>query len=952
MSDLDKKLNDSSVYIAASQSLEQFVGEEISKIEDASLSDYIETTHFKEGKFIPNEFKAKGYTPSHALKMSYDDYSKQGEGVVEAKEDKKMDKKDEKDKPVMKDAAPPPPADSKDEEGAAVSTLKDQITSLPTIPEPKGDVPVEKRVPAINLTGTIVKPKFTDKFWSGVKYVQSEHNHDLLWYLDYGLISATTQRDTKIEVANRVREWIEERTFSMFGKFPREEEPMYRYDKITKRGHMGFDVHSAVQDLMHEDQARTTRKFLRQMSDAAVAPNPNKTRNRIKRFAAITDDEAQFQIQADAITRRRLGEVRELHEFLKPMRDMWRTLKPLPPLDYTLRKCYKPDEMRAWGDFMDKNFTLRNTHWDILENIVQTRVAINVEAKTTTIDELTKVISARNDSANEVDQYPQTLSKRAADRTALLYFTSLLASRFGKLSMPHIVLDDISLSTLADCIMAKVLIPYHCMNKDAVIDIDNYIARYLLPAFKNSYVRARDTFDVTLAESRQVNYLTEAFKNGVIRTSANGVDLAATRNFLLTTPQGGGWGNAGQIEIHNVPAAAQAFLQPRKYWYQSVSGRRLARNEIPAQFEFFVKFVEKISVLQLIISSPHDNVGKTLLKLLRWAATRRRAFAEMSFYAERVVRSLSYTPLVYPSDAYPENTLAELPIPTGGLYSFIAFMQVNGSTPIDPPIDLIHAGWKIHEDFNSFVFYYHHYRRYMTDSVFSRKDWVLKALEYSHSDSGFKSYLQTRLITDEELLSVEMPDANFVAQDWNSRAALVTQFINSHLEAFHISKSAYYYPNAPYGNLGPIQRFLEPKAHPDQSFTYQEVQELIADEKFAITLTSARQLGQMVEFKFPVNFDRRHVLEWKNSGSIIQLPTSTTVFSAGDIVFDYTFDEYVIDDTSADLAEKLDSNWLLPFVPFTVADSNYILTLFRQIEMDKFEVEIVTDLEFMATYST
>jgi hypothetical protein len=945
MSKTESKIGEGVAQIKESQDEKTYFEVVIAGTGDFTFEDFRASKFYLSDEFIPKKFIDAGYT--HATSsISFSEFSESKGGEEKADGEKEKERADGGKEDVEPAKKAEPKDVVKDEEGASTETMKELV--IPKVPAIIGEFdPKVAQIPAINLTGTLNVPKFTRAFWSGVKFHQSELNHDLLWYLEYGKINATTERDTRVSIADAVREWCEQKTFGMFGKFPHSEEPMFREADATEPSAMGFPVHEAVKSLMHPDAIRSARMFLRRITDHTLAPNPNNRRNRVKRFAALTDDEKMFQITADGITRRRLGEVRDLHSFMAPMRDMFRTLRPLPVFDTSLRKCYMPDEMKAWGEFMDRNSTLRNTQWDILENIVATRIPLMIEAKSTTFDELTKVISAKNDTANEVDQYPTKLNKRSADSVGLALFTSFLGSRYGRLSMPHIVLDDISLSTLMDCICAKILLAHDRVHSRTIVNVDNYIAKHIVPGLPG-YNAANETYDDVLAETGAVNYLERGYANGVLNRGLQSSILFYT--FVRTTQNGAGWSDAGASTIHPVPAAAARFLQPRAYWYRSPTGRDLRRGDVPVQFENFVKWVTSLRKIRLTVSSPHDRVGETVLKLLRWLATKRHEFAETMFFAQRVVKLFSYNPIVYPSHTYHESEIAEITIPTNGCFSFLAFSNFSGTTPLDPPIDLIHAGWKMHEDFNSFVFYYHLYKSYMTDQVFSRKDWVKKALDYAHSESGFKSYLERRLVTDNELLSVDMPDANFITVDWNDRRQLVQTFINKHISAFGVYKSVYFYPNAPFGAIGPIQRYLQPKGKPDKVFNFTQIQDLIATERYTQVLQAARAAGEMIEFQVPVNYSRQHVLNWANRGSIVQLPTSSAVFSLGDVVFDFTWEEYVIDDNSAEYAEQLNSNWILPFIPYTIANENYILTLFDHVEMDKFEVEIVTDLPFDATY--
>ena len=188
LSAMDEILAGKTAFIQANQSLESFVKEELSKHDPkVTVTQYIESDHFKSGKFIPEDFLNAGYTPDIAKKQSFDEFSKT------------KDSSDSSPAPTeAKGVTPPKSSKEVDDDGAPLMEKAEVMPASKyksTAPEPIVEsaavvAPEISPVASLRLDGDLTPPAVKAGFFSGVEMHQTPIRSDPYFTISYGNIPA------------------------------------------------------------------------------------------------------------------------------------------------------------------------------------------------------------------------------------------------------------------------------------------------------------------------------------------------------------------------------------------------------------------------------------------------------------------------------------------------------------------------------------------------------------------------------------------------------------------------------------------------------------------------------------------------------------------------------------------------------------------------------------------
>jgi hypothetical protein len=427
--------------------------------------------------------------------------------------------------------------------------------------------------------------------------------------------------------------------------------------------------------------------------------------------------------------------------------------------------------------------------------------------------------------------------------------------------------------------------------------------------------------------------------------------------FLHTTENGDGWANAGQRTLIPLPQDAVGLLNRDGVWYEAPYGAvPVRRDDIPEQFKRFMRFVDAIYSVagkdgsRLNVSSPHDRLGPSLLRLLQYAKTKRDHYSEKWWYLNRVLKFYTYNSLYIPFDgvAPKENDYEVVMLPLNGAYSALAYGAFDGRQDITAPIEVVHAGWRVQQDFEGLVNAWHHVNEFMTDDIFSRWDKIKKSLDMSDDSTGLITMLRGRLVAERDFVSVNMPDDQYVTKDFIDRRKLVRRFFVNNKLAYRIADEIVYKFNPPEEKRPGFARLIDYSGAPARVFTYSQLQDLIANEKYAELLRDARNAGLVIHFKIPTTFKMIRTKDFTPQGSIIQFATNSTYLKFKDTKFEYIEDDVILDDTRKEIAEREYDSWGVDVDPFIAHDESFIRSLFNFIEVDKEKRQFITQVKFVS----
>jgi hypothetical protein len=825
------------------------------------------------------------------------------------------------------------------------------LASAQTIAVPKPEKLEEPKVSlvaTINFNQRMSPPPFINTFPdSMIEYKQSKYDYSLRIRLNSGeTIDASNPVVFDKSVLDMCVKWMK-KYYLKIGNVKSEIEPSFGRAKITPYDAIGFNLKKAFLDIDHEN----VRRFDDVLATVADSDVPDKDKARAYTYKSIILHASELALltRADEISVRRYRGPDLLHAFFARMADMQIIVNPLPTYDADFVKTYVPPKMVALDKFINSNFLMPTAMWEIWSHIVKTHIPISIIANDVTFQELLQVMSATNSVHRKVNDYPARLSSVKGLQFIQVWLTAKFASRYGKMFIPA-PLEDVSLSYLMQCVCAKLMVAKHEIATDSLIDVDNYIARWLLPAFLTPTGKAKYVFDYERARDRSVNYLELNYRAGVLA-------MPSFWGFFLTTNTGGGWATAGQNQVIPVPVESVNYLNKRKFWYRPCSGRLLdRRDETPMQFQLLMQFVAAIPIeKQLIISSAHEHIGRSLVKLLAWLVSKRSEFSDVIWFYDRVISKYSYNALCFVDDMQPREHADNIIISPDAIFSALSYLSADARTQIDLPLGLIHAAWAIHDDFNELNDYYSLIKdRMNTDvsrNIYTRKDFFKWAVEKSTNGTGFLTYLQGKMIDNDELKSTNMPGSRYVTDDFTDRYANVAKFINQNLQAFGVSKHFRYAPLATYGSNLHFKRFLTSDSDPFRTISYQELQMLISTETYGPLMREARLNGRVIVFGFPINFTLASTDVWTTMKGPLVLPTATNVASFQPIKVEFTDRDIILNDNASDIADFGVYPWLIDELPFIGYDVSFFTAMIRNIVTPKRDWTFVADVTFSAAFN-
>jgi len=406
-----------------------------------------------------------------------------------------------------------------------------------------------------------------------------------------------------------------------------------------------------------------------------------------------------------------------------------------------------------------------------------------------------------------------------------------------------------------------------------------------------------------------------------------------------------------------VPASAVKLLNGRQMWFREPFGvKQSTRSSVPKQFTNLEELVKAWGNNTLQVQGPYRDIGRSIQRLVSWIMTKRYMFSELYWYSRRVVARFSYNALCFPDDMKRmEYQLSSYPLMADSIFSAISYININGSTPLSMPLELIESAWAIHDDFNDLNDRFTYIRNAVQNSVYkdhySRKDIFKMAVAASADRTGFLSYLTTKMIDEDEIKSIQMPGDKFVTVDFKDRVTMVEDFMNGHIRGFGIYENFIYSPSPSYATNTYIKRYLKPQ-DPSRAVTYLQLQDMLSIESYGPMLREARLNNIAIEFKLAINFTVKYVDVWKTRPGPLRLPTSGNVLSTSELSIDLTTNDVIINDNLSDIADYGVFPWVVSELPFIGHDVSYFTSMIGTIRTPKRDIELAPKPTFFMAYNT
>jgi hypothetical protein len=924
---------DRTALIQANQTLGQFVEEElIGKGIEITYDEYLKTDHYKNEDFIPKEFREKGYTKEKSKDMSFNEFLSI-DGSDDAKEAKP---KDQVAKAIESENA-------KDESGAPSANLSPLPELNPSPPPAKKEDVAE--IPPFNIKPVkdLLPPEARTSAFSFLKMGITRYTERVYFWLE-----APYKLDAHNEPAFR-RSMMDVLTklyrdfFRPLGKFESQVEPIFRGGDLTVPGAMGFNVYEAISKLdSRATVVKNVRAILRELYNESVAPAPQHPLYYTDVIVFMRDVEKRLLLNMDQIVRRRDIPIKRKHDVANAFRDMYTDVRPPPVVDDRLHKALRPDAMHALQIFFDSgdNHVIRHIYWDMWYSIFQTRVPFDVRAGAKNIRELQQVLRSSSTQMDISSDYPAMISQRAAQKFAYCWFTAQLASRYHKLSF-YVNFDDFSLSQMLQCIISKLFLPYSAVHTETIIDVDNYIAKFLVPALPG-YRAAKDPYVQSSADARQTNFLTEQHARGALNNGQ------AFWDFALTTENGAGWAGAGSNHVKPIPPYLDGFLNTQRegLYYAPFGDFLVNRSDVPRQFENLVSWIRGLPG-SLTIQSPHSRIGTSFVSLLKTIPTRRQEVSDFAWYAQRVLEKYAVNAMVFENSRKPGLThqfeTDKIVLPDDSAFSLFMLMQPDARAIFTNSMDMLPWSQAVHEEFNVFCELFYLYADKLPDKKYGRTNYIDMAYDslsvMHHRPVGFVEQLRA-VMGRKYIKLLRFPDRVALPGTVPEVFGYLEDFVLDNLEAFGVMPAFYYVPDAEEHSNRIFSRFLlPPVTDVVVPVTYERLQDLLANKEYGALLRRARSEGFNVRFDFPVNFSRDMISQWTPIPDVINFATDSAVVSVSSIPFRFTHSDEVIDDDLQDFATDAHARWLLPDVPFIDKPETFLSELASHLRVPKLTAE-------------
>jgi hypothetical protein len=368
-------------------------------------------------------------------------------------------------------------------------------------------------------------------------------------------------------------------------------------------------------------------------------------------------------LQAVNMTYLQHASVMDLWMYYRNSNNQRTSMRGLPPTYNSEFELVAVDPRYMMQRFMVlKNPVLMHMIVSVWESFLAKTIAVPADGSTKTMIELLEVVEYSSTRMNMNYNLPREIKPSAADSYAMGVMLNWCVGTFYSRDY-NIDGAAFEVGMLIDCLVKKALSPWGSLSQSAWLNVDNYLARWLLPALKGG---ANATVNQTYVpptdvqfRANDVNYLKAAIEGGFFRNTASAVTVS---NFLV----GQGIDDVS-TDVQVLPNERDYIFSGSRNWYVPFAGVATPSTDVvPARWE---KYLQLVQVLQNGISnagfpggsSSNANIFKALLNYTSLFTERVSA---MAFNIDQVMRQVSLIPGVFQYDPHGKSSL-------GGNYDYV-----------------------------------------------------------------------------------------------------------------------------------------------------------------------------------------------------------------------------------------------------------------------------------------
>jgi hypothetical protein len=564
-------------------------------------------------------------------------------------------------------------------------------------------------------------------------------------------------------------------------------EEIFKLNKILDPSKMGFNVISNIKSLDEPDRYRDVILSLKTLESVKVDSSADLRQYTI----GTTDIEHRLYVLCQQIDQLDIGEVREMHSFLKSFDTPEYLINPMPIIAENREKMQFPRELTAYNSLVINNRLLWTTFIKFHEDIAKQKIVIQTADSDKLVTNLLRTMESKTSQAKFENLIPSKINPMDIPVFVRQLWMSLA---FGEICRLH---KNIDLTTfepfvLMDCLLLKLMVPLNAITYETMMDIDNYLCRWLVPAIVRVNDVDRIIKDYDEMDAQQTNFLTLNINAGLLN------HMPRMRDFLLTTENGGGWLSANGFGSAPVPPKSARFLNPQPYLFPYLCGKRLDNSDSSNSVRQWVLFSEAVEELRSV-NRPNfrfiraKSFHHTLKDILGFIASMGTKMGLYCYYFDKLQANMSVlstklqSPLAKPKRRHTYKFILETFVGFT-VYNLLDFTLLD-RTPLD--MSLVRQGWAVHTFVNELIEHYVFASSMLPSLYWNSRQRLRISLDNIEYDPGIKQAFVDKLGESSIVDELKLP-TTAIRQNFVSCLKEITEVVRSSPEYFGFLRQWYF----------------------------------------------------------------------------------------------------------------------------------------------------------------
>ena len=597
-----------------------------------------------------------------------------------------------------------------------------------------------------------------NSFYTMVDYMLSPRMLDPIFFLQLKIGDFNDEKSFILEYARFCLEVLSKYDY-IYGDFKSELEPKFKQNRINVEH--GFRYNDFINKLKDSDHPSLNANILAYSTrDTAI------NIKEVLYFGLPEEAELISFCHNVNLEKFELGKIDVEFDMIRMLSNDTHVYQKPKKIDPDFDRTIRPPMMLAFGRMIRENQFLESHMMNVGSTIINSKFSITTKSgvSASNFRELLNSVNARAGLFNSAFTFPTQIKLQDGKNFLTNLLLASFMGEFVRISY-DVDFENGTLAMLIGCITMKACVPLHFMDPDSALDIDNYLAKYLLPGFPAAHFNANGyVFDLNDANMRTKNFLSLSIRGGAIR------GLRSWETFLLTTSDGAGWGTAGIVNPVTPPSKVSRYFNDRKYYYVPISGvLQNFENSIPQQFINFSAAINAVTRVQFSFAGFDNNFNSAFKSLLVLLSNKTRRWSGIVWHLDKTIRKLNLLSIAHPIVNIKEQRgdIPYVTMPVLGAYS--AIINIEGSSiGLTKPIDIneLFGAMMVHKWANEFTEKLHYFRDVLVKPYFTRSDAIREAVSKTISDPGFAKIFYDDILDVRHIDDFSIPDVNLVEDEF------------------------------------------------------------------------------------------------------------------------------------------------------------------------------------------